>query len=129
MDKKLYQKLNLQDSQDVLILNSPKDYLLFFNDLPFSINIHTNTNKIKKFEFIHLFATTFDELVTSFDIAKECILHNGVIWISVIKRESKKKSDIDQKTIMLYGMSNGLIVHRVISMDNCWDGYKFKFRL
>ncbi|PCI31125.1 MAG: DUF3052 domain-containing protein [Flavobacteriaceae bacterium] len=124
----LYKKLGITNDSNILVLNSPKSYIDFFSDFPVNVNIHITENR-RQFEFIHVFVQTTEELEMFFKIAKKSLNNKGLLWISWPKKTSKIVSELDKFMILKYGLANGLVDTKVVSVDENWSGHKFVVRL
>ncbi len=124
----LYKKLGIISDSEILVLNQPKNYIQFFLDFPSKVVINETVNG-NQFEFIHLFVSSVNELENFYNIAKESLKKNGVLWISWPKKSSKIKTELDKFKILKYGLGNGLVDTKVASIDENWSGHKFVYRL
>ena len=47
----------------------------------------------------------------------------------ILKKSSKMKTELDKFIVMKYGLDNGLVDTKVVSIDDTWSGHKFVYRL
>ena len=125
----LAKKLDLKEGQVIQVFNPPKKYADFFQIFPKDVTDIGKQEAAGQVDFIHLFATSFDDLKTSFNIAKSNLKKNGILWISWPKKSSKTKTELDKFTIMKYGQDNGLVDTKVAAIDGDWSEHKFMYRL
>ena len=80
-------------------------------------------------DFVHIFARTEEELSRSFDLFKDRIAQNGMIWISWPKASSKLKSTLEESTVRAVGLRGGLVDVKICAIDKDWSGLKFVRRI
>lgn len=124
----LYKKLGIKNDSDILVLNQPKNYIDFFTDFPSNVIINHNC-EIEQVEFIHIFVKTKIELEHYFNLAKSNLKKTGILWISWPKKASNVETELDKFIVMKYGLDNGLVDTKVVSVDEIWSGHKFIYRL
>lgn len=124
----LYKKLGITEGSEIMVLNQPKNYTDFFSEFPAGVLLNKKANR-KQVVFIHIFVRTVIELESLYNIAKESLKKNGVLWISWPKKTSKIASELDKFMIMKYGLENGLVDTKVASIDENWSGHKFVYRV
>ena len=122
-------KLGLKAGDTIQVFNAPKRYMDFFNDFPFGVKDMGKGVFDEQIDFIHVFAKTFDELESSFEIAKPNLKKNGILWISWPKKSSGILTELDKFSIMQYGLRSGLVDTKVAAIDENWSGHKFVYRL
>jgi len=125
----LSKKLGIKEKFVIQVYNSPKEYLDFFHELPDGVVISNSKSLTESIDFIHIFATSEEELSKAFTIAKPSLKKNGVLWVSWPKKTSKITTEIDKFFVMKYGIENGLVDVKVAAIDNDWSGHKFVYRL
>lgn len=124
----LYKKLGIKNDSDILVLNQPKNYIDFFTDFPSNVIINHNC-EIEQVEFIHIFVKTKIELEHYFNLAKSNLKKTGILWVSWPKKASNVETELDKFIVMKYGLDNGLVDTKVVSVDEIWSGHKFIYRL
>jgi hypothetical protein len=125
--KPLQEKLGLKSGFRVIFLNPPSTYLADLGELPPGLVITENLSG--KFDFIHFFSKSQDELTTQFPLLKESLLPNGSLWISWPKLSAKVPSDVPENLVRDIGLNNGLVDVKVAAVDEVWSGLKFVYRL
>lgn len=124
----LAKKLGIKSGFEVLVLNSPTSYLSFFNDFPSDVQLTEDLSFKGEADFIHLFASSEDELRTYFKTAKKALKKSGMLWISWPKKTSKIPTTIDKFYVMKYGQQMGLVDVKVAAINSDWSGHKFVYR-
>lgn len=124
----LYKKLGIKENSRILVLNSPQNYVAFFNEFPPNVEIIINC-KVKEIQFIHIFVKTLKELEHNYYLAKSSLAKNGMLWISWPKKTSNIETELDKFSIMNYGLNHGLVDTKVASINENWSGHKFVYRL
>ncbi len=124
----LAKKLGIKPGFVVQIFDEPKPYLMFFRDFPKDVLI-TNTPQKLEVDFIHIFATSVNQLESSFQSAKPNLKMNGMIWVSWPKKTAKIPSEIDKFDVMQCGKKYGFVDTKVAAIDDQWSGHKFMYRI
>lgn len=124
----LAKKLGIKEGFTIRVFNAPKRYIEFFHEFPRDVVISTSTGEKESLDFVHIFTTTEEVLVTSFKEAKALLKKNGSLWISWPKKASKITTEVDKYQIMKYGLDNGLVDVKVAAIDSDWSGLKFMYR-
>ena len=125
----LSKKLGIKEGFQIQVYNSPKNYLDFFHEFPDGVFISNAQEEMETIDFIHIFATTKEQLSQAFSKAKPCLKKNGIMWISWPKKSSTIPSEIDKFFVMKYGIENGLVDVKVAAIDSDWSGHKFVYRV
>lgn len=125
----LAKKLGIKDGFFLQVLNTPKPYLEFFADFPLHTTIYTDKAIKEKVDFIHIFATTPEELEATFKQAKPNLKKTGMLWISWPKKSSSISTKLDKSMVRNYGLENGLVDTKVAAVDADWSGHKFMYRI
>lgn len=130
----LHRKLGIKEGMNLLIMEGPGPYRGFFNEWP-DINAleeiatrqssESPTLNSEEFDFIHLFATTFETLEKGLALAHSVMTQNGMIWVSWPKKASGLASEIGKFDVMQAGQAIGLVDVKVASIDETWSGHKF----
>lgn len=109
----------------------------YFLDLPNSVHEELAssiadvlvTNRLgKDIGFIHGFFNKKSELRKQLPKFKECLLKDGLIWISWPKKTSKLATDLTGDVVREIGLDIGLVDVKVCAVDDQWSGLKFVFR-
>jgi len=121
----LAKKLGIKPGYKMRVVNTPKPYAEFFDELPQGIELVTDLTV--EVDFIHLFATTVEELESAMGMAKPTLKMNGSLWVSWPKRTSGIPSEIDKFFVMECGQQAGLVDTKVAAIDEQWSGHKFMY--
>src|SRR5580658_9843867 len=85
----LFEKLNLKDQTEILLLNAPEEFETQQKELR-AIQVHTSLKALKQIEFALVFATKKSEVdVLSRDLAARA-KGDAILWFSYPKGTSKK---------------------------------------
>jgi len=103
-------------------------YTDFFSDFPEFVIIDETVDGTSM-DFIHLFATTTNDLEDHLKRAIPCLKKNGMLWISWPKKTSSLYSEINANDVRKYGLETGLVDTKVASINLDWSGIKFMYRL
>jgi hypothetical protein len=125
----LYKKLGIKDGFCIQVYHSPKKYLDFFHEFPQDVLFFENATKNESLDFIHIFATTENELFEAFSNAKPLLKKSGILWVSWPKKTSKIVTEIDKFFVMKHGVDQGLVDVKVAAIDENWSGHKFVYRV
>lgn len=125
----LAKKLGIKENFVIQVYNAPKKYTDFFHEFPVGVVISESKQTPESVDFIHIFATSEEELSQVFHLAKPTLKKNGTLWISWPKKTSKIATEIDKFFVMRYGVENGLVDVKVVAIDIDWSGHKFVYRL
>lgn len=124
----LFKKLGIKEGFTIQVFNTPKKYTDFFYEFPLDVVIRSSGKTKESLDFIHVFATTTEALVSSFNEAKPMLKKDGSLWISWPKKTAKIPTEIDKYMVMKYGLENGLVDVKVAAIDSDWSGLKFMHR-
>lgn len=130
----LQRKLGIKEGMNLLVISSPVPYTEFFEEWPESSALNElSTTKLSvsetqpeaSYDFIHLFATTYEELDTGLALARNTITQKGMVWVSWPKKTSGLDSEIGKFEVMRAGQAIGLVDVKVASVNETWSGHKF----
>lgn len=79
-------------------------------------------------DFIHLFAEDEAVLKSYFPRLKRQLNKEGVLWVSWIKKSSKKETDITESDVRRLGLESGLVDVKICAVDEDWSALKFVYR-
>ena len=127
MAKPVFEKLEIQKYERIVVLNSPSAYpeLVEIPDPEFVFH-----NSLAEHEsFIHYFAAFRADLERDFPRLKSALSKQGTLWISWPKGKSKLPKDLNENIIRDTGLAIGLVDVKVCAVDEDWSGLKFVYRL
>lgn len=124
----LSKKLGIKDGFSILLVNEPKHYFKLFEGFPENVTFLKN-QKPESADFIHLFCTSFKELIAFADSCKNSLKTNASLWVSWPKGSSNIQTDLKREPIREHLLSIGLVDVKVAAIDKDWSGLKFVYRL
>ena len=119
----LARKLGLREGMRVLVIHPPKAYRQFFRDLP--VLQYARPEETGTVDFVHLFATTFQQLEDGLNLAVPKLEKKGMLWVSWPKKTSGLASEIGKFDVLEAGQRYGLVDVKVAAIDADWSGHKF----
>lgn len=119
-DKSLIKKLLMKPGLRSIVINPPDGYLQRLGSFPIEFELEG------KFDFVHLFVKSKEEVDVFGPRAIEAVKQDGVLWISYPKGSSKIKTDINRDkgwdTIKAMGFQGVSLV----SVDETWSAMRFR---
>jgi hypothetical protein len=79
-----------------------------------------------KFDYIHLFTKSQDELDEAFPKLKTHLKETGMLWVSWLKGR-KEGADLTLPEVIRIGYNHGLVESTTLSVDTVWSGIKFTY--
>lgn len=123
----LVRKLGIKPGNAILPIKAPTHYFELLGELPPDVKV-VDLEAEKKLPFIHLFTKDRKDLEKYFPIAKEKLKKDGMLWVSWIKKSSKKETDISESDVRGLGLEIGLVDIKICAVDKDWSGLKFMYR-
>lgn len=124
----LVKKLGIKPGYKVLFVNEPKYYYELLGEFPNDV-IQLEHKTEESADFIHIFCEDQEQLHNLFPIFKDKLDRNGSLWISWIKKASKKYDwSFTGNEVRDFGLSLGLVDVKVCAVDEDWSGLKFMYR-
>ena len=125
----LAKKLGIKNGFTCMFYNKPKNYFELFSDFPSDVKIYKRISKNIKVDFIHLFLTSFSDLLKIAPKYKEALLRTGILWVSWPKGGSSITTNLKRDLIRDYLLKLGLVDIKVVAIDENWSGLKFVYRI
>src|SRR5262245_50070898 len=125
--RSLVEKLGIKPRSRVAIVHAPDDFDRTLGPLPDGVKPLSQTGR--EMDFIHSFFTDAKALDREFDLLKNAIKQDGVLWISWPKKAAKMETDITEDVVRSIGLRHGLVDVKVCAVDEVWSGLKFMYRL
>lgn len=122
----LAEKLGLEEHFNVLVYNVPGNYGDELGDLPAYLN-WMESNASESTDFIHLFCINEEELRRNLKKYKPALRKNGILWVSWPKENTGIPATLNKETIKKQLSNAGLKCVRTESIDENWQGMKFKY--
>ncbi|MEQ9092252.1 MAG: hypothetical protein RIE52_14250 [Balneola sp.] len=125
----LLKKLGIKPGYKILFINEPTHYQSMLGDFPEEVELVDQSHP-DRIDFIHVFCKTEEELHNLFPPLKDKIDKNGLIWVSWIKKASKKyEATFPESEVRSLGLNIGLVDVKVCAVDEDWSGLKFVYRV
>lgn len=122
----LVKKLGFRSGHRVHIRNAPEGYLQWLQPLP--ENLRLLKRLVGGLDAIHYFTDSRAKLESEIDRLIECLLPDGMIWISWPKKASKVETDMSEDVIREVALPRGLVDIKVCAVDSTWSGLKLVIR-
>ncbi len=124
----LLKKLGIKPGNKIFLINEPPHYFDILGELPEDVEVLSDESS-DKIDFIHIFCTNEEELYSFFPPMKSRLDKNGMIWVSWIKKSSKKlEATFPESEVRTLGLNIGLVDVKVCAVDEDWSGLKFMYR-
>ena len=122
----LARKLGIEEGSAVTVIGAPRGYRDLVAPLPAGAKI---VKKLPKdAAFVHVFATSRDDLMTHLTQLRKTIAQNGVVWVSWPKKSAKVETDITEDVIREVALPMGFVDVKVCAVDETWSGLKLMIR-
>jgi hypothetical protein len=122
----LFEKLQLKDHSEILVLNAPESFESELARLPV-LHIHRSFEALKEIPFSLAFVTKQAEVDA---LAKKLVARaksDAAVWFAYPKRTSKKyKCDFNRDTGWDKLKEAGFDTVRSIAIDEDWTGLRFR---
>lgn len=124
----LVKKLGIKPGSTVMPVNEPEHYFDLLGELPGEVKLVRIGNP-DMVDFIHLFVADGKTLHNEFPALKSNLDKKGMIWVSWIKKSSKRETDISEKDVRSLGLELGLVDVKICAVDKDWSALKFVYRV
>ncbi len=122
----LFEKLNLKDHQEILILNAPESFNRELSRLP-AITIHRHLESLPEIRFSVAFVTRQTEVDALAPQIAAKAKGDAIVWFAYPKGTSKKyKCDFNRDTGWAALKKAGFDTVRSIAIDEDWTGLRFR---
>src|ERR1700691_2606069 len=122
----LFEKLQLKDHQEMLVLNAPERFESDLSRLPV-IQIHRSFDALKEIHFSLAFVTKQAEVDALAAKIAARAKGDGAVWFAYPKGTSKKyKCDFNRDTGWAALKDAGFDTVRSIAIDEDWTGLRFR---
>lgn len=123
----LVRKLGIKPGNKILPIKAPSHYFDLLGELPPDVEVADKESE-EQVPFIHLFAKDSKNLIEYFPKAKKRLKKDGMLWVSWIKKSSKKETNISESDVRTLGLEIGLVDVKICAVDEDWSGLKFMYR-
>lgn len=127
MENKVLKKLNFKDHQMVCVLKAPQAFAEHLADLKSHSTLDEIVNPAKTYDFVLLFAEMKADLSNLFNLIKNQLGEDAVLWIAYPKKSSKKyKSDISRDDGWQILGDAGFEGVRMVAIDEDWSALRMR---
>jgi hypothetical protein len=120
MSKTVTEKIGGKKNMRSIFVNAPAGILPTIQ----STLLDLKKNLTGKFDYIHLFVKSQDEMRKRFPKLMHHLQHPGMLWVSWPKSKTKI-TDLNIKTVIKTGYDCGLVESKCISLNSTWSALKF----
>lgn len=122
----VFEKLNLKDQQEIVVLNAPESFAPELAGLPV-LTIHRNLESLPEVSFFVGFVTRQSEVdAISAQVAQRA-KGDAILWFAYPKGTSKKfKCDFNRDTGWAVLKDAGFDTVRAIAIDEDWTALRFR---
>jgi hypothetical protein len=121
-----FEKLNLKDRQEMVVLNAPASFEMELARLPVR-TIHRSLASVAETKFLLAFVTRKSEVDTLAPQIAKRAKGDAVVWFAYPKGTSKKyKCDFNRDTGWDLLKATGFDTVRAVAIDEDWTGLRFR---
>ena len=122
----VFEKLNLKDQQEIVVLNAPQSFAAELASLP-TLHLHQDLESAAEVEFFVGFVTHQNEVdALSAQVAQRA-KGDAIVWFAYPKGTSKKlKCDFNRDTGWAVLKDAGFDTVRAIAIDEDWTALRFR---
>lgn len=122
----IFDKLNLRDRQEILVLQAPESFEKELSRLPV-MHIHRHIESIAEIGFSLAFVTRKSEVDTLAPAVAARAKGDATVWFAYPKGTSKKlKCDFNRDTGWDALKAAGFDTVRAVAIDEDWTGLRFR---
>ena len=118
--KSVAEKMGIKKDSRSILIKAPHDTVAGLK-LP---KVKIASQLSGKFDYIHVFAKTQQDLDHQFARVKKYLDGTGMLWISWPKA-GQLNSDLNMKSVIRIGYDHGLVESKGIRVDETWAALKF----
>jgi hypothetical protein len=123
-ESSLVRKLLLKPGYTLLILNAPDGYIQTLNPLPEGVEIHTQVEAHKTFDFVQVFVYNKADVDSYAPTTIQATRTGGLLWLAFPKKSSKIKTDISRDSGWESLNAAGWQGVTLISLDDTWSAFR-----
>jgi hypothetical protein len=120
--KKIFKNLRLNDNQNVLIIDAPKEFSALLNDLKY--DKRPSAKKMGTYDFVQIFASSQPALERLATEVKGAGKYDCLFWACYPKGTGAIKSDIKRETVWKAFGLVGLEAVTQIAIDDTWSALR-----
>jgi hypothetical protein len=122
----IFEKLNLKDQQEILVLHAPESFEKELSRLPV-MHIHRHIESVPRIGFFLAFVTKKSEVDALAGPVAARAVGDATVWFAYPKGTSKKyKCDFNRDTGWDALKAAGFDCVRSIAIDEDWTGLRFR---
>ena len=122
----IFEKLNLKDQQEILVLHAPESFEKELSRLPV-MHIHRHIESVPRIGFFLAFVTKKSEVDALAGPVAARAVGDATVWFAYPKGTSKKyKCDFNRDTGWDALKAAGFDCVRSIAIDEDWTGMRFR---
>lgn len=122
----IFDKLNLKDQQEILVLHAPESFQPELARLPV-LTIHYHIESVSQIGFVLAFATRKAEVDVLAGPVVACTMGDATVWFAYPKGKSKKyKCDFNRDTGWDALKAVGFDTVRAVAIDEDWTALRFR---
>lgn len=122
----IFEKLNLKDHQEIVVLNAPESFEPELARLPV-LTIHHHLASVAEMRFFLAFVTRKSEVDALASQIARLAIGDAIVWFAYPKGTSKKyKCDFNRDTGWDLLKAKGFDTVRAISIDEDWTGLRLR---
>ncbi len=123
----LAKKLGLKPGMHIRLLHAPDDYLQVTGAAGLGLLVDRDDRLPSA--FIHYFVRDVAEPALLLPTLRRCIIPDGMIWVSWVKKSVKDHHIITEDRIREIALASGLVDVKVCAYDESWSALKLVIRL
>ena len=120
----LVEKLRLEPGLRCLLVSAPENFIELLEDLPPGIRFQTRLTD--EYDWAMLFASGTELLIEIIPAVLRSLVEDGILWISFIKRSSRKKTDLNREILWNIMHSHGYKAVTHVYLDPDWTAMRFR---
>ena len=122
----IFEKLNLKDQQEILVLHAPESFQPELARLPV-LTIHNHIESVREIGFFLAFVTRKSEVNALAKVVAARAIGDAIVWFAYPKGTSKKyECDFNRDTGWDALKAAGFDTVRAISIDEDWTALRFR---
>jgi hypothetical protein len=122
----LFEKLNLKDQQEILVLRAPESFLPELARLPV-LTIHSHIESVPRIGYFLAFVTKKSEVDALAGPVAARATGDATVWFAYPKGSSKKyKCDFNRDTGWDALKAEGFDTVRAVAIDGDWTALRFR---
>jgi hypothetical protein len=122
----IFEKLNLKDQQEILVVNAPSSFEAELAGLPV-LTIHRHIESVAEIRFSLAFVTRQSEVDALAPAVEARAKGDATVWFAYPKGSSKRlKCDFNRDTGWDALKAAGFDAVRAVAIDEDWTGLRFR---